>query len=174
MTQTLTETTLRAVAAETPIGVIGLVWSEAGLRRLFFPGGDIKLRVREAFPEARFGEERPAWVDALIEDLYQHLGGESRDFAEVPLDLVATTPFQRHVYSVCRELPPGEVTTYAGLAERMGRAASSARAVGSALGKNPVPLVVPCHRVVGSDGRLHGFTAPGGLTLKQRLLDLEA
>ena len=122
----------------------------------------------------RFGEERPAWVDALIEDLYQHLGGESRDFAEVPLDLVATTPFQRHVYSVCRELPPGEVTTYAGLAERMGRAASSARAVGSALGKNPVPLVVPCHRVVGSDGRLHGFTAPGGLTLKQRLLDLEA
>lgn len=172
MTQTLTQP-LCAVAAETPIGVIGLVWSESGLRRLFFPGGDIKLRVHEAFPEARFGEERPAWIDALLEDLYQHLDGESRDFAEVPLDLAATTPFQRHVYEVCRELAAGEVTTYAGLAQRMGRAASSARAVGSALGKNPVPLVVPCHRVVGSDGRLHGFTAPGGLTLKQRLLDLE-
>jgi len=90
----------------------------------------------------------------------------------MPLDLSSATPFQRKVYRVMKTIPPGTVRTYRWLAEKAGNP-KGLRAVGSANARNRWPLVIPCHRIVGSDGRLTGFSAPGGLDLKAELLKLE-
>lgn len=105
-----------------------------------------------------------------LELLLRYFQGEAVDFSEVPVDLSATTPFRRRVLEASRSIPFGSVVTYGYLAALIGEPAAS-RAVGGALGSNPVPVVVPCHRVVGSGGQLTGFT--GGLHRKETLLALE-
>jgi methylated-DNA-[protein]-cysteine S-methyltransferase len=169
---TLTLVPIHAALVHTPLSVLELAWSEAGLCALRFASGRLGGQVRALYPEASWGEERPEWVETLARQLDLHLGGEPQDFSKVPLDLSGCTPFQREVYAVCRELPAGQVATYGTLARHMGRGPGSARAVGGAMSRNPVLLVVPCHRVVGSTG-LVGFTAPGGLDTKATLLELE-
>jgi len=103
-----------------------------------------------------------------IEQLHQYLRGDRRVF-DLPLDLRGT-PFQRAVWDVTRAVPYGETLTYGGVASRVGNP-RAARAVGQALGANPVPIVIPCHRIIGASGGLRGFG--GGLPLKERLLALE-
>jgi methylated-DNA-[protein]-cysteine S-methyltransferase len=101
------------------------------------------------------------------------LAGEAVRFDDLPLDLDAVGPFDRAVYAVISELPPGQTMTYGEIASRLG-GPGAARAVGRALGENPIPLIVPCHRVLAAGGRAGGFSAPGGLATKRKLLAIES
>jgi O-6-methylguanine DNA methyltransferase len=112
-----------------------------------------------------------ARVWALNAALERYFAGLKESFSEVPLDLRAGSAFQREVWETSIEIGWGETSTYGGLAARMGKPLSAARAVGHALGQNPVALLVPCHRFIGKDGTLHGFAA--GLEWKRDLLRLE-
>ncbi|HEY4704215.1 MAG TPA: methylated-DNA--[protein]-cysteine S-methyltransferase [Thermoplasmata archaeon] len=113
---------------------------------------------------------RPQAVSTPVaRDLARYFSGESVDFGRYDVDLSGYTEFERKVYAATRRIPPGEVRTYGDIARAIGKPGAS-RAVGNALGKNPACIVIPCHRVVASDG-LGGFT--GGLAWKRRLLHLE-
>jgi methylated-DNA-[protein]-cysteine S-methyltransferase len=101
-----------------------------------------------------------------------YFNGKPADFAEVACDLPAEGTFSGKVLRACRAIAYGRKMTYTSLAEQIG-CPDSARAVGTALGKNPIPLVVPCHRVVNASGGMSGFSAPGGVELKRRMLDME-
>jgi methylated-DNA-[protein]-cysteine S-methyltransferase len=104
--------------------------------------------------------------------LRRHFTGERQSFDDVPLDLSAVTPFRRRILELIRVIPYGEVWTYGQVATLAG-APGAARAVGGAMASNPLPVVIPCHRVVAGDGRLTGYTAPGGIGSKEYLLRLE-
>ena len=112
------------------------------------------------------------WQRQLIVRLQAYALGEPQDFGDLAVDLGPLSRFQRRVYRRCRRIPYGRTLTYGRLAVLAG-SPRAARAVGSCMARNPVPLVVPCHRVVGSGGKLGGYSAPGGTRLKQRLLELE-
>jgi methylated-DNA-[protein]-cysteine S-methyltransferase len=105
--------------------------------------------------------------------LADYLGGTPVDFSTLVLDSGGLSPADQAIYCTLRRVPAGETLTYGELARRAGLGAGAARAVGVAMAKNPWPVVVPCHRVMAADGTLHGFSAPGGLATKQRLLRLE-
>jgi methylated-DNA-[protein]-cysteine S-methyltransferase len=107
-----------------------------------------------------------------MDDIARHLAGAAADLSSIPLDLAGVPPFFRRVYEVTRAVPRGEVRTYAEIAAAAG-SPSATRAVGQALAKNPFPLVVPCHRVVAAGNAPGGFSAPGGLDTKARLLAIE-
>jgi len=112
--------------------------------------------------------DRP-WLGRFKDKLQRYFLGEAVTFDE-PLDLDRATPFQRRVWLAVREIPYGEVRSYGQIARRIGHP-QAVRAVGRALASNPLPIVVPCHRVIGSDGSLVGFR--GGLEMKRRLLEIE-
>lgn len=113
-----------------------------------------------------------SWLTTIVERFQAYASGSPEDFRDIPIDLSACTPFQRSVLKACRKIPYGETATYGQLAHRSG-SPRAARAVGSVMAGNRVPLIVPCHRVVPTSGALGGFSAPGGIGTKQRLLDLE-
>ncbi len=123
-------------------------------------------------PAGPDGGELPPWVAEAMDRIAGHLEGSAVDFSTILLDLAPVPPFFRRVYEEARAVPRGEVRTYAELAAAAGSPAAS-RAVGQAMAKNPWPVVVPCHRIVGSAGKPGGFSAPGGLDTKARLLALE-
>ena len=110
--------------------------------------------------------------DALAERLCAYAQGEPVDFHDVSIYVEDLTSFQRRVVNSCRAIPHGETLTYGELAKKAGRP-GAARAVGSVMARNRVPLVVPCHRVLPAAGGLGGFSAPQGVTMKKRLLSLE-
>ena len=148
---------------ETPLGRLGVAWSAAGLRRIWFYGADTALPVpaewhRLADPAFGAGEQLAAYFS-----------GERVEF-DLPLD-ARGTPFQRRVWQALTEIPYGATSTYGEIARSLGRP-KSARAVGGANRRNPLPVVVPCHRVIGAGGSLTGYA--GGLRIKRFLLDLEA
>jgi methylated-DNA-[protein]-cysteine S-methyltransferase len=105
-------------------------------------------------------------IEAVRQQLIEYFRGE-RDHFEVPLDVSGVTPFTRSVLQATAEVPFGRLTSYRGIAEKIGKP-SATRAVGNALGRNPIPVIIPCHRVVRSDASLGGYT--GGLEIKERLL----
>ncbi len=145
---------------DTPVGQLTLIAGPAGLTGLRFPGG----------PELPPAGHRPdARLAAAAEQLDEYFAGE-RDAFELDLDLRGTE-FQLGVWERLRRIPYGETVTYGSIARALGRPERS-RAVGAAVGRTPIPIVVPCHRVVGSDGSLTGYG--GGLERKRALLDLEA
>lgn len=148
---------------ESPLGRVLVAASEAGLVRVSF--GESSA--------ARLGEDRwsheTATLGEAVRQLRAYFAGELRAF-DLPL-APGGTPFQLQVWRLLGEVAYGTTTTYAALAARLGRA-SAARAVGAANGRNPLAVVVPCHRVVGGDGALRGYA--GGLERKRALLDLEA
>ena len=100
------------------------------------------------------------------------LAGEKVDLNAIPVDLGEASPLERKVYAAACRIPAGEVRTYGEIAREIG-APGAAQAVGAALGRNPVPIIVPCHRVLASGGRSGGFTAPGGVATKFRMLEIE-
>ena len=114
----------------------------------------------------------PPYIAELIAKIRRHLQGEPKDFREVPVDLDGAAPFARQVYKAARQIPPGETRTYGEIAKALGQPAA-ARDVGEALSKNPIPLIIPCHRVSAAGGKSGGFSAHGGRATKARLLALE-
>jgi methylated-DNA-[protein]-cysteine S-methyltransferase len=159
---------------ETEIGRCAIGWSTRGVVAVALPGArpDAALaKLRRRWPDATEAPPPPA-LRAILDDLCALLRGEPRDLSAAPLDLRGVAPFARRVYAAARTIPRGETARYGELAARLG-ARGEARAVGEALARNPFPLLVPCHRVVGAGGRLGGFSAPGGAATKRRLLALE-
>jgi len=165
----MTQTTLAAVITETPMGWAGVALSPAGIRY-----ATLFHRTRQATAGelaavgARDGEHPLAATAARL--LRSYGAGEPADIEAFPVDLPACSEFQRDTWLALREIPRGETRSYGWLARRVGREAAP-RAVGAMVGANPIPLWLPCHRVVASDGSLHGFG--GGLAMKQALLELE-
>lgn len=159
---------------ETALGFIGIGWSESGITHLQLPQKDrsateASLLKRGAAREA--GAPPPA-VQDVIAALVRYATGEQVDFSAVPVDLGGMDDFRQTIYRRMRSLNYGETTTYGGLADATGHP-GMAREVGQAMGSNPVPIIVPCHRVLAAGGRMGGFSAPGGVFTKRRLLDLE-
>ncbi len=123
-------------------------------------------------PAGEGAEPAPPWVNAIITRVRRHLARDVQEFADVPYAWHRVSAFQRAVYEVALRVKPGQTMSYGQLAAAVGSPATP-RAVGNALGQNPWPLLVPCHRFIGADGRMTGFSAPGGIKTKLRLLVLE-
>ena len=159
---------------ETAIGHCAIVWGPAGIVGLALPERHeetLRARLRHDHTPAD-AEVVPPDVRAAISGIRALMDGEARDLSAVTLDMSRIPDFDRRVYLETRSIPPGQTLTYGEIADRLGDRGLS-RAVGQALGRNPFPIVVPCHRVVAADGKPGGFTAPGGVTTKQRLLEIE-
>ena len=148
---------------ESPIGALLLAGSRAGLKLVSFSTG---RHAKEVDPLWR---EDPAAFEEVVRQLKAYFAGQRTSF-ELPLVLEGTD-FQKKVWIALREIPYGETVSYKKLAEAIGRP-KAVRAVGAANGANPIPIIIPCHRVIGNDGSLTGFG--GGLPLKKKLLDLES
>jgi methylated-DNA-[protein]-cysteine S-methyltransferase len=158
----------------TAIGHCGIVWSERGIVGVQLPQGSegaTRRRVSRRFPAAREAVP-PAEIQRVIDDVVVLLTGQARDFSRVKLDTGAISDFQRRVYDIARAIPAGSTLTYGEIAERLGDK-RLARDVGEALGQNPFPIIVPCHRVMAAGGKMGGFSAPGGVRTKLRLLSIE-
>mgnify|MGYP003577174146 FL=1 len=159
---------------DTEVGCCGVAWSARGIAGVQLPeGSDLAMRARmlRRFPGAR-ETPPPAGVRLAIDAMGALLRGESSDLRSIPLDLDGIAPFEQRVYEVARTIPPGTTLSYGEIARRLG-APGAARDVGQALGGNPFPIVVPCHRVVAAGGKLGGFSARGRATTKRRLLSVE-
>lgn len=159
---------------DTAIGRCGVAWSSAGIRRLQLPEGSDEATAARLHREGEptVPAQSPAPVQAAIEAIRRLLAGEHLDLLDVALDLDGLPAFHRRVFEATRAIPPGQTQSYGDIARTLGEA-HAARAVGQALGANPLPILVPCHRVLAADGSLHGFSAHGGLATKQRLLEIE-
>lgn len=156
------------------IGECSLAWSDLGLTGVWLPEarpGALRHKLARRLAPV-VAAEPPASVAAAIDAIVRLLAGTRVDLGDVALDLAAVDPFRRRVYAVARTIAPGRVLSYGAVARLVGEDAS-ARAVGQALGANPFPIVVPCHRVVAAAGALGGFSAPGGVAAKRRLLAIE-
>lgn len=159
---------------DTAVGFCAVVWSERGITGVQLPERDARAtreHVRKRFPDARESEP-PDSVTRAIAGMTALLNGDASDFDSVPLDLEGLSEFNRKVYAVARSIPSGATLTYGEVAERLGDKLL-ARAVGQALGENPIPLIIPCHRVLAAGGKAGGFSAPGGSVTKLRLLTIE-
>ena len=156
----------------TPIGWCGVVATRSALRRIFLAEPDresLLETISGQFPGIR---EDTAICRQTLDFLTSYFESEACAQPAAQLEPGDATDFQRRVWDVTRTVVFGQVRTYAWVAERIGCPGAS-RAVGTALGRNPVPLIVPCHRIVRSDGRLGGFSATGGVALKRMLLEHE-
>jgi methylated-DNA-[protein]-cysteine S-methyltransferase len=148
----------------TAIGVCALSWSE---------GGVIGFELPTASAGADDVATPPEFIAALISRVQRHLDGTLQDFSDVRFDFGRVPEFHREVYHATLAVKAGQTTSYGGIATSLGYAPGTSRAVGTALGANPWPLLVPCHRVVSANGKMTGFSGPGGIKTKLRLLALE-
>jgi methylated-DNA-[protein]-cysteine S-methyltransferase len=158
----------------TAIGTCGIAWGQAGVRAVLLPEASAArtgARLRQRLPGAR-PAVAPKTIQTIIDDIVALLQGAPRHLRQAQLDLQGIPDFARRVYAAARLIEPGCTLSYGELAARCGDR-NEARAVGQALGSNPFPIIVPCHRVLAAGGRSGGFSAPGGLTTKLRLLQLE-
>ncbi len=154
---------------ETRLGWLGVAWNARGIAALHLPRGareQILRDLQREFPDGTVRANAPAEIER---ELREYASGRLREF-RVPLDWSSIKSFQRAVLETTNKIPFGETRTYAWIAREIGKPQAS-RAVGRALGANPIPIILPCHRVIGSDGGLHGYG--GGLPLKAKLLKLE-
>jgi methylated-DNA-[protein]-cysteine S-methyltransferase len=159
---------------ETTIGTCAAAWNERGLTAVFLPesGPDrLRARIGRRHPQALEAEPPPAVAEAMAA-MRALLAGEPRDLSFVALDLSRVGEFERRVYEIIRGIPPGQTLTYGEIARRLDDP-GAAQAVGRALGRNPWPIVAPCHRVLGAGGKVGGFSAPGGAGTKLRMLEIE-
>ncbi len=160
----------------TPLGACGLAWGDSGVTGFQLPGDtealtEARLCARDAWGGP--ATEAPPWVLQVVTRVQQHLGGRLQDFSDVPIDWSRASAFQRAVLLQAQSTKPGFKTTYGDIARSLALGPEGARAVGAALAANPWPLLVPCHRVVSADDRMTGFSAPGGVRTKTRLLVIE-
>jgi len=159
---------------ETAIGTAGIAWNDAGLTAVHLPERDpetARSGFLRRFPEAAEAPTPPQLAQTVA-GIQALMRGEKADLTAAPLDLARTPEFHARVYEIARAIPPGETLTYGQIAERLGDKLL-AREVGQALGKNPWPIVVPCHRVTAAGGKPGGFSARGGVNTKLKLLAIE-
>lgn len=159
---------------DTAVGSCAIAWCERGVLGVQLPEGDAartRARMRRRFPTAR-ETSPPAQVQCAVDGIVALIGGEAVDFSAVALDMECVPAFHRRVYEVARTIQCGAIMTYGDIAKRLGVLAE-AREVGEALGRNPFPIIVPCHRVLAAGGKLGGFSARGGVATKRRLLAIE-
>jgi methylated-DNA-[protein]-cysteine S-methyltransferase len=159
---------------ETAIGRCGMVWSARGIAGVQLPERSeaaTRNRLLRRFPGACDGEPT-AQLRRVIDDIVALLGGEKRDLNYVTIDIAAAPQFHRRVYEVARRIPAGATLSYGEVAERLGDR-NLARDVAEALSQNPCPIIVPCHRILAAGGKPGGFSAPGGVATKLRLLTIE-
>jgi len=159
---------------DTAVGRCGIAWGAYGILGVQLPERHdraTRARLMRRYPDAA-EIPPPPLVQRTIDDIVALLRGEKRDLSTIPLDMDHVPPFHRSVYEVARSIPPGATLSYGDIAARLGDRAA-AREVGEAMGQNPFPLIVPCHRVLASGGKVGGFSAAGGITTKLRLLSIE-
>ncbi|WPE22204.1 methylated-DNA--[protein]-cysteine S-methyltransferase [Shinella zoogloeoides] len=163
---------------ETASGPCGIAWTAAGVVRFQLPGEDaartqrLLLRRLENAEAAEPAEPPPA-IARAIEAAQRYFAGEEADFTDVPLDLAGQSEFFRAIYDAARRVHWGETTTYGTIARDLGAGPEGAREVGQAMAKNPVALIIPCHRVLAAGNKVGGFSAPGGASSKVKMLALE-
>lgn len=159
-----------ATACQTALGWVAFAWSARGLAAMTLPQpSEAKALGQVPAPDGEGAPPPGLDPAALVDKLRRYFEGEAVTFDE-PLDPTVGTPFLRRVWAAAQAIPRGETRTYGDLARRAG-SPHAARAVGQAMARNPWPIVVPCHRVVGSTGSLTGFA--GGLAMKRQMLELE-
>jgi methylated-DNA-[protein]-cysteine S-methyltransferase len=159
---------------KTPIGTCAITWSERGIAGLQLPEASeraTRARMQRRWPEAKEATA-PTDVQRAIDQVLALLENGKGDLSDIALDLAEAPEFHLKVYDVARTIPPGQTLTYGEIAKRLG-VPREAREVGQALGRNPVAIIVPCHRVLGADGKMGGFSANGGVATKRRMLEIE-
>ena len=157
---------------DSALGTFGLGWTGAGVSRVSLPG-PTAADAERWMEKLGFAPEEPHGAIADVEErIVAYADGERDAFQDITLDLGGVPEFKRRCYEEIRKLGWGETTTYGAIARRLGDVALS-RAVGAAMGANPIPLIIPCHRVLAADGKTGGFSAPGGVSAKMRMLALE-
>jgi methylated-DNA-[protein]-cysteine S-methyltransferase len=159
---------------DTAIGCCSVVWNARGVVRTRLPEGSesaTRNRILKRYPGAR-ETAPPEAIKRAIEDMVALLRGEPQDLRDVRLDMSGVPDFNVRVYDIARTIPAGATLTYGEIAERLGDR-TLARDVGQALGQNPFPIIVPCHRVLAAGGKTGGFSAPGGVSTKMRMLTIE-
>jgi len=157
---------------ETPLGSCGIVWTEQGVSGLQLPEGDRGATERRLRKTASQSGSAPPDVEQVIADVHWYMSGRRTDFSAVALDLANAGAFEQKVYAVVRSIRWGETASYGEIAARAG-SPQAARAVGQALARNPIPIIIPCHRVLAKGHRIGGFSAYGGRLTKEHLLALE-
>jgi methylated-DNA-[protein]-cysteine S-methyltransferase len=159
---------------ETAIGACGIVWSARGVAGVQLPEANAAAtpaRMLRRFPAAKELPPTPD-IQSAIDGMVALLRGEARDLTDVVIDNEGTPEFNARVYTIARQIPPGQTMTYGEIAQRLGDK-MLAREVGTALGQNPCPIVMPCHRVLAAGGKTGGFSASGGVVTKLKLLTIE-
>ncbi|MGZ4959392.1 MAG: methylated-DNA--[protein]-cysteine S-methyltransferase [Methylomonas sp.] len=165
---------------ETPLGCCGIAWRESrdsqdlpAVALFQLPEATPALTEERIAQQCCIGRsEPPPEIARVIDKVCKHLAGDPQDFRDIALDLGVAGPFAQQVYAAIRDIPPGQTRTYGEIAKTLNRT-GAARAVGQALGKNPIALIVPCHRVLAAGGKTGGFSAHGGYATKIRMLAIE-
>lgn len=152
---------------DTALGRCAVRWSKTGITAVLLPHSAGRIG-----PSYEAGAGVPAFVRRAIEGMQATMAGRSPDLRDIPLDERGLDELRRAVYAATRNVPAGTTRSYGAIANAIGLP-GGAREVGAALARNPYPILVPCHRVVAADGALTGFSAPGGLVTKRRMLELE-
>jgi methylated-DNA-[protein]-cysteine S-methyltransferase len=160
---------------ETARGYCGIAWSGAGVTRFQLPdesAGETERKLRRRVPGATASTPPAAVADTVVA-VTRYFAGEKVEFFDVELDLDGQDEFHRQTYKLARRVGWGQTTTYGALAKELGEGWEIARDVGQAMAKNPVALIIPCHRVLAAGGKIGGFSAPGGADSKIKMLALE-
>jgi methylated-DNA-[protein]-cysteine S-methyltransferase len=159
---------------DTAVGRCGIAWNADGIVGVQLPErheNATRTRLQRRYPNAHEASP-PPYIQQVIDRITGLLRGEQSDLTTVPLNMGDVPPFNQAVYAIARNIPPGATLSYGDIATQLGDR-SVARQVGEAMGQNPFPLIVPCHRVLAAGGKLGGFSAAGGATTKLRLLEIE-
>jgi methylated-DNA-[protein]-cysteine S-methyltransferase len=150
----------------TPFGTCAIAWGDGGLTRFLLPDPERRSTGNTQ-------SDPPSWVSEIITRVQRHLAGELQDFADVRYDFSRVPEFVHSVLRAALDVKPGHTATYGELAVAIGQPPAASRAVGTALGGNPWPLLIPCHRILAATGKMTGFSGPGGIATKVKLLALE-
>jgi len=167
--------TTHSTVFETQAGFCGIAWSARGIVRFQLPDSSAAAAERHILrrvPAANAGTPTPD-IAAVIAAAQRYFAGETVDFSDVAVDLDGQDDFFLQIYAATRAVGYGRTTTYGTLAKQLGAGPEAARDVGQAMAKNPVPLIIPCHRVLAAGNKVGGFSAPGGAESKVRMLALE-
>jgi methylated-DNA-[protein]-cysteine S-methyltransferase len=160
---------------ESAGGFCGIAWSECAIRLFQLPSEAMHAAERNLLrrlPGAELAAP-PSFVLGAVSFVRRYFDGEKIDFAGIELDLGEQSVFSKRCYAAARQVCWGQTTTYGALAKELGGGPDAAREVGQAMANNPIPLIIPCHRVLAAGGKLGGFSAPGGSAAKLRMLELE-